>query len=287
MPILPARVAYDVPRQRVWGGKVSSYIWTKSIAAGLGLLAALDVITGTAAGALLSPLVLPVLAMVFLAATGVLLIADLKRPERFWKVLALAQWKSWLARGALVITGYAALLGGWTLAVLMDAPGALELLAWPLALFALLTAVYTAFLFAQCEGRDLWQSPLLLVSLALEAPLAGLAVVLVLSGGLRHAGAWELISQTALLLVLFALVALADGLGRHTTPNARAAAKAMVKGRYARLFWASLVIGVAAPLAFMMGVGAPALPVAGLLILAGMWMHGHAFVLAGQGPPIS
>ncbi len=34
----PARVAYDVPRQRAWGWPVSSYIWTKGIAAGLGML---------------------------------------------------------------------------------------------------------------------------------------------------------------------------------------------------------------------------------------------------------
>jgi Fe-S-cluster-containing dehydrogenase component len=84
LPVLPARVAYDVPRQRVWEWKVSSYIWTKSIAAGAGLLAAADRIAGTAAGALESEWLLPVVAALFLALTGALLVADLKRPERFW-----------------------------------------------------------------------------------------------------------------------------------------------------------------------------------------------------------
>jgi hypothetical protein len=33
--------------------------------------------------------------------------------------------------------------------------------------------------------------------------------------------------------------------------------------------------------------GAPLLFAAAVLTLAGLWLHGHAVILAGQGPPIS
>jgi len=48
----------------------------------------------------------------------------------------------------------------------------------------------------------------------------------------------------------------------------------------------ALVIGVVLPviLAF---AGTPGAVAAAVLALAGWWLHGHAFVLAGQGPPIS
>ncbi len=284
---LPARVAYDVPRQRTWEWKVSSYIWTKSIAAGAGLLAAADHIVGTAAGALVPPLFLPLIALFFLGLTGVLLVADLKRPERFWYVLAKAQWKSWLARGAVIITLYGILLAVWLAGTWSGNDRALDLAAWPLGLLSLATAVYTAFLFAQCEGRDLWQSPLLGIELALEAPLAALAVVCFAATGARSLDAGQLAQQIPILAGLLAAVVLLDAFGRHGTPNARAAAQALTRGPQATMFWIALVAGFAAPALLLLQAGVNALPIAGVLILAGLWLRGHAFVLAGQGPPIS
>src|SRR5215467_6255881 len=85
-PAAPARVAYDVPRQRTWGWPVSSYIWTKGIAAGLGMLAGIGqfVDLGGGLGDRMLRIVAPIVALVFLGITGALLVGDLKRPERFW-----------------------------------------------------------------------------------------------------------------------------------------------------------------------------------------------------------
>ena len=62
---------------------------------------------------------------------------------------------------------------GW-----MD-PWPAEWLRWPLlwagAALAVGVACYTAFLFGQAEGRDLWQSPLLPVHLVVQAVMAGAA----------------------------------------------------------------------------------------------------------------
>ena len=282
----PARVAYDVPRQRAWGWRVSAYIWTKSIAAGAGLVAAADRAVGTAAGSAVSPWLMPVVAMVFLVATGALLIADLKRPERFWTILVRPQWKSWLARGAVIITLYGAVLAAWLVCEWLGAEAVLDALSWLLGLLALLTGVYTAALFAQCEGRDLWQSPLLAVALALEVPLAGLAIALLAAPGARTA-ALGLRGQTAVLLVALGAVQLLDTFGPHASANARAAAHALAFGRQSSWFWGGLFLGIVLPMAPVAGSNPTPLPVVGALVLAGLWMHHHAYVLAGQGPPIS
>src|SRR2546430_17438898 len=75
-----ARSVYDVPHvPRPWGWKVSAYLWTKSIAAGVLLVAALGVFSELAGGGWLSGTVAPLLALVFLAITTGLLVFDLKR----------------------------------------------------------------------------------------------------------------------------------------------------------------------------------------------------------------
>lgn len=287
-PQLPARVAYDVPRQRGWGWKVSSYIWTKSLATGGGLLAAFAHIAGAGGGDAFDRWFAPGLALVALAATGVLLVADLKRPERFWTILVRPQWRSWLARGAFVITAYGVLLGGWLAFTAAGNGNALEALAWPLAILATLTAIYTAFLFAQCEGRDLWQSPRLTAHLALHAVVAGFAaefIALPLLTARRIVDEHYLIAAAALIaLVVFGV---ADACGRHATANAAAAAHELTRGRPAPLFWGALLGGTALPAFLLLALGPIAAVPAGLLALAGLWLHAHALVLAGQGPPIS
>ena len=62
----------------------------------------------------------------------------------------------------------------WLLAGLSASLVALHLLAWPMAVVAAATAGYSAFLFGQAEGRDFWQSPLLLPHLLVAALVGGL-----------------------------------------------------------------------------------------------------------------
>jgi formate-dependent nitrite reductase membrane component NrfD len=116
------------------------------------------------------------LALVFLAITGALLVADLKRPERFLWVILRPQWKSWLVRGAYIISAYGALLSGWFL--LGGTPGGF----WSTlgGLLAAATAAYSGWLFGQAKGRDLWQSPLVPVHLLVQAFVAGCAALLII-----------------------------------------------------------------------------------------------------------
>jgi formate-dependent nitrite reductase membrane component NrfD len=284
----PARVAYDVPRQRAWGWPVSSYIWTKGIAAGLGILVGVSPFVDLGAGARAMQILGPRIALTFLALTGALLVGDLKRPERFWTILSRPQWKSWLARGAVIISAYAISLVAWIALMIAGADRALALLAPLVLVLAGLTAAYTAWLFDQCEARDLWQTRLLLPHLLLHALGAG-AAVLVLIMALSGAPLSTALRDIFLIGVLgTGVIALADGLGLspHRTANGAAAAHALTRGSQARRFWTAMALGVVLPLplAFAGSIG---LVIAAVLGLAGWWLHGHAFVLAGQGPPIS
>src|SRR4051794_20761999 len=167
----PRRV-YDVrPRKPIWGWAVVSYIWTKSIAAG-GFLAAV------AARFALGPddsaslqIALGIVAMFFLVLTGILLVVDLKQPKRFLYVLLRPQWQSWLVRGAYIITAYGAVLTVWLAASIFGSRMIADALLWPGVVLATLTAVYTAFLFAQAKGRDLWQNPMFSMHLLAHAVL--------------------------------------------------------------------------------------------------------------------
>src|SRR5262249_37588726 len=132
----PRRV-YDVrPRPPAWGWQVAAYTWTKSVAAGafLAVLAA-RLLDGPAGAARLA-VGMGVVALVFLALTAGLLVADLKKPRRFLSVLLRPQWRSWLVRGAYLLTGYGLLVTVWLLAHLTGASGIAEVLMWPGAVLA-------------------------------------------------------------------------------------------------------------------------------------------------------
>ena len=123
--------------------------------------------------------VAPAIALVTLAATGVLLVWDLKRPERFLYLFLKPNPTSWLFWGAVALAVYAVVAGLWFLAGLageldlFDAGTALDVLAWLAIPAAVMAAGYTGFLFGQAEGRDLWQSPLLFWHLQVQALMVG------------------------------------------------------------------------------------------------------------------
>ena len=94
----------------------------------------------------------------------------LPAPARFWTILIRPQWKSWLARGAFILIGFSGVGGLFFLGHLLGFADLANLLIWPGVVLAILSAVYTAFLFAQAEGRDLWQSTLLPAHLYITAP---------------------------------------------------------------------------------------------------------------------
>ena len=180
---------YNTAHPRPWGWKVTTYLWTKGVSAGVLLVAALAMILGADLG-VLGTVVAPAIALVTLAATGALLVWDLKRPERFLYLFLKPNPTSWLFWGSVALAVYAVVAGLWFLAGLAveldlyDATTAIDVLAWLAIPAAVMAAGYTGFLFGQAEGRDLWQSPLLFWHLQIQALMVGagaLAVALLVT----------------------------------------------------------------------------------------------------------
>jgi hypothetical protein len=91
------------------------------------------------------------------------------------------------------------------------------------------------------------------------------------------------------LIVHVVTVALGEVMARHGSSNAAAAAHVLVAGRYAPLFWTSMIVGGAAPAAMLLATSSLGFmtPAAAGLALLGLLMYEHAFVMAGQAVPIS
>jgi len=277
-----AVLAYDVAHSAPWDWRVSLYTWTKGIASGAYLVAlGLVLFEAIATSSPLWRWAAPLTAILFLALTGGLLIWDLEHPERFYLIFTRPQWKSWLVRGGLLISGYGLILAAHVITSLTGASRVQVGLGWAGAPLAIAAAVYTAYLFAQARARDLWQNPLLVPHLFVQAILAGAAVLLL------PASRFAVEAVPALLVVLsagslahLALIAGEMTIG-HPTEHARLAAREMVRGRYRWFFWTGLALvapGVAAP-----WLGIAAAPIA----LAGLLAYEHAYVQAGQAVPLA
>ena len=113
------RVAYDVFHPRPWGWKVALYLWTKGIGAGAFGVVFLAATLGLAPVDQLTRVVVATISLAGVGLTALLLVADLKRPERFLSILYRPQRRSWLAIGAFILTGYSGLLGLWWLGTIL------------------------------------------------------------------------------------------------------------------------------------------------------------------------
>ncbi len=273
-----AVLSYDVPHKAPWDWRVSLYTLTKGIAAGAYLVPALLVAFGLLeTSSSLWMWTAPLLAMVFLAVTGLLLISDLEHPERFYYIFTRPQWQSWLVKGGFIIAGYGAVLTGHLVASFLGSNLHLAL-AWLGLPLALMTAVYTAYLFAQAKARDLWQSPLLPPHLAVQAVLAGSAALLPFAEG---EAAGILLRALAASSLLHLACVWGESTLTHVTAHARLAAWEMIRGRFRSFFWAGIVLVAAAVAAPWIGLAAAPLALAGLLAFE------HAYVQAGQAVPLA
>ena len=281
-----ALLSYDVAHSIPWDWRVSLYTWTKGIASGVYLVAALLVLLGyLPVDGVIWQWITPVVSGAFLAFTGGLLLWDLEHPERFYLIFTKPQWRSWLVKGAFVIAGYTLVLMAHFLA---SWAGYVSVQRWltiagiPLSVF---TAVYTAYLFAQAKARDMWQNPLLPPHLFFQAVLAGSAVLLLVANDYRLA--WILtISSFVHLMMVWGEVSLT-----HPTSHARLAIWEMVKGRYKTEFWMGVILSVFGgllPLLAVLNVLEMAYGIGGApFALIGLMLFENAYVQAGQAVPLA
>src|SRR5690242_19658496 len=256
-----ALLSYDIAHSIPWDWRVSLYTWTKGIASGVYLVAALLVVFGYLAPQ--NPLwvwITPIVSGASLAITGGLLIWDLEHPERFYLIFTRPQWRSWLVKGAFIIAGYTLVLAlhflssviGWN-----SIPKYLIVAGIPLAT---LTAIYTAYLFAQAKARDMWQNPLLPPHLFVQALLLGSAMLLLafaaikgfmISDDVMSAVIDTVRPEVFTLMVVLAVTGFVHLLMvwgevslTHPTAHARLAIQEMVYGRYRSDFWIGIALSL-------------------------------------------
>ena len=170
--------SYDQPSKGVlWGWEVSAYIWTKGICAGTYVVAVLSMLAGIVEADSQLWLQTIGIGILFLALTGALLVVDLDRPERFLYVLLRPNWDSWLVKGAYILAGYGSVLFASALVLILDLDLVLltylSILGIPLAL---MTGIYTAWLFGQAKGRSWSDDRFLTLKFLLETLALGGAV---------------------------------------------------------------------------------------------------------------
>ncbi|HYO90682.1 MAG TPA: NrfD/PsrC family molybdoenzyme membrane anchor subunit, partial [Pyrinomonadaceae bacterium] len=284
-----ALLSYDVPHSIPWDWRVSLYTWTKGIAAGAYLVPLLLIIFNLLwpdaalinEGGAMWLWVAPIVSGVFLALTGGLLIWDLEHPARFYLIFTRPQWRSWLVKGAFIIAGYSLVLVLHFLATLLGSTTLQRYLIVPGLPLAALTAVYTAYLFAQAKARDMWQNPLLPPHLLIQSLLVGSAVLAVLAFRLEEQLVDTLLWIQCLTSLLHLLFVWGETTLTHPTAHARLAIREMTRGRFNAYFWIGLALSLAGSLAPWLGLAAAPLALMGLLL------YEHAYVQAGQSVPLA
>ncbi len=293
------QVAYNAQHKVPWHWPVPAYLVTKGIGAGLFMLFSLGLGLGWFPFDASTAVVTGFVSLLFIGLTTGLLVYDLERPERFLYILMRPQWRSWLTRGAVLLIGFTVVVGLWwlleTLAyfeIIGDLNATFRsVFLWIGFPFALGAAVYTAFLFAQAEGRDLWQSPLLPFHLVVQAFMVGSALVAVLSLVIDvEVGFGRIATLTFLTtLIIDLFITLAGEFGiPHASEVAAQAAHDISHGNYKSHFWyGSILLGHAIPFLLLLTGNPIAAAVAGLCAIVGLYLFEYAFVMAPQEIPNS
>lgn len=304
-----ARVVYDVAHRRPWGLIPVFYLWTKAIAAGLLIVATLILGFGPpipVADAALLATGAPLAAIVFLAITTALLIADLDRPDRFYFILIKPNPRSWLVRGTWILMLFGALACAWFGWALMTRAAPPAALRWAAAVAGAGSAGYSAFLFAQGRGRDLWQNSAFPWHLLAQAVVAGAAALILLAivsnppsppnAALIHRlGFIRLVDGVMLTGLMFHLaIALGIVMLPPYTADARQAIELIRGGRLRASFWyGAILAGGAIPAIFAIYALTASAPLvalsrlAAILALLGVFIFDEIWIMAGQAVPLS
>lgn len=286
-----AERTYDAPDKGImWGWEVPTYLVTKGIAGGMILIVFILALMGENMGRLLFPS--STIALIMVGLTGALLVKDLDRPDRFLNVLFRPQWKSWLVKGAYIFSIFGALLTLWVLGAWFEWALLTRIVTYAALPFALLTVIYTAFLFRQAKGREYWQNPLLSLHMLVHSIVLGGAVLLIVGRiVVGSCGCMALIPE----ILKYALIA---NLGliilelaiKPKSADAQRAHHIIQKGRLRLHFWlGGVLLACVLPLGmlFMYYINMEADYLAASLVIVGTWFSNHVMVKAPQLIPLS
>jgi formate-dependent nitrite reductase membrane component NrfD len=308
-----AREVLNADHKVEWGWTVGLYLLTKGIAAGAAILAPFI--------AMFAPNAMPrwlpqSVALLFTAITVFLLIEDLAKPTHFYKLFTRPNWNSWLVKGGIVLTVFAGLSVAILLCGFFRSPadhgefdfgietvkniGApqthliglvwlFKFLPWLNAAVGILAAGYTAFLFKQCKGRDLWEADGLLWHLLAQSLTSG-AAFFVFAGMSNAVTVWALLLG-GLAIGMLHFLPIRE---RDKTDNFKQAQGFLHEARFGKFRIAKdsnwLIPALAALSIALLFAGQYAtipLTAIGALALGVLLLYELAFVRAGQLPPLS
>jgi len=293
------KTTYDAPEKGIlWGWEVPAYLITKGIAAGTYLVHMILWFMGYRQ--LEFFMAVCSISLFFLGITGILLIMDMDRPDRFLNVLFRPQWKSWLVKGAYTIVGYSALLLLNLYVMLLENDTLTAGIIILTSLFAFITGIYTAFLFGQAKGRDYWQSPILPFHMLSHVMMLGASMIILVGMGnvlvedcfyrvLCQSGADRLVYLILLVPTAISFVLqISEPIIKHGSRDAQLASIMIFRGKYKLHYWiGSVIVGCVIPLAILMFAQGFALALLPLLIIAGVWISNHLIVKVPQLIPLS
>ena len=280
-----ARRVYDAPDKGIlWGWEVSAYVLTKAVSAGVFLVYFLGAMLGKPVTTELAYST-GIISLIFLLFTGILLVMDLDRPDRFLYVLLRPHWESWLVKGGYSITVFGGLVTLWMAGMYFNIGLLTTIGFYGGFLFAILVAIYTAFLFAQAKGRDFWQSPSVVYHMLVHSVMAGAAGILLYTT-LMGVGEDLTIFLTHVLIgsiILNLLIMMIEITITHPTQDAKTVVKMIVNGRYASLFWIWVIlITNIVPLILLWVGGLYLIGFAAVLTIVGIYITEKIWVEAPQ-----
>jgi Fe-S-cluster-containing dehydrogenase component/formate-dependent nitrite reductase membrane component NrfD len=290
-----AETVYDVHHPKPWGWNVASYLWTKSIGAGAVLIAAVLLLMGWSPANNTFDYAAPIIGMLFIVITSVLLIVDLKRPERFWYLMVKPNPTSWLVIGGWVLTAFGVVAFLWLASATLGWGGLQNVLMVAAIFAAIAAAGYTAFLFGQAKGRNYWQSPTVLPHLIAQSVVAG-AAALIIIGSLLDLPQNDLRVLTWILaagIVASAALLATEFTMPHVNAHVRKTVHLITEGPYSTMLYGVVGLGgTILPLIFiLLALTTSQLTLfawlASLSALAGLLIWERIWVSAGQDVPLS
>jgi len=273
---------YDAPGKGVlWGWEVPAYLWTKSIAAGLFLLLFILNFIENDLISVEFKQICDIVSLNFIGLTGLLLIKDLDKPSRFLYVVLRPQWDSWLVKGAYSIMFFSMFLLFSIAKNYINFGFFGKVIDFPGAGFAVLTAIYTAFLFNQAKGRDFWQSHSMWFHMFVQSLIAGSAILIILSYFISP----NILDSNLFILTCVGfiisnlIITVIDLFIGHGTVDARYTVKLITRGRFKYLFlYGGIILGNLVPIILLFTgsniliLSAAIMQLAGLLIIEYIWV---------------
>ena len=300
------QVAYDVGHKKAWHWPVAAYMTSKAIATGVYVMLCSSIILGLLPVDGVWAGILEAIVLGGMIVTGILLCVDLERPDRFLMVILRPQWRSWLARGAYLLMAFSGVV---LLMLLINLGSMLRMsffdsiqakisqpsifLVWGLGSMPLAigVAIYTAYLFRQAKGRDLWQTKFLPLHMAVQALIAGSGVCVMLISGfgvLDNLYTMSVSVLTAGLIVSGAIVCIEHVVDKPRSRAVQIANQELISGKYKLWFWVGgVMFGHLLPMLILVVRADLVGVLCGFSAVCGLYCYEYGFVLCAQEVPNS